>query len=180
MSRNLLETVMGAIVLLVAVIFLVFAYSAAQLKTVSGYELSAKFNRIDGIRAGGDVRISGIKVGTILSASLDPKTYQAELKLTIDNAVKLPEDSVAQITSSSLLGDNVLELVPGASDTMLQPGGTIQFTQSPTSLQSLLGQAVFSMTHPQGTGGQQSGASTGGGAAAAATPPSPSAAAAKP
>jgi phospholipid/cholesterol/gamma-HCH transport system substrate-binding protein len=164
MSRNVLETVMGAVVLLVAVIFLAFAYSAAQLKGVTGYPLSAKFNHIDGIRPGGDVRVSGIKVGTVISATLDPKTYQAIVQLSIDNSVRLPEDTVAQVTSSSLLGDNFMELVPGASDTMLRPGATIQFTQSPTSLQSLLGQVVFSVTHPQGSGGSGSGGSQGGAA----------------
>ena len=98
MNRNLLETVMGAVVIVVAVIFLVFAYHSAEIRSVSGYSLSAKFDHIDGIRDGADIRMSGIKVGTITGTSLDTKTFQALVKLSIDNNIKLPVDTVATIT----------------------------------------------------------------------------------
>jgi phospholipid/cholesterol/gamma-HCH transport system substrate-binding protein len=146
MNRNLLETVMGAVVIVVAVIFLVFAYHSAELRTTAGYPLSAKFDHIDGIREGADIRLSGIKVGSIVATSLDPKTFQAVVKLSIDDEIKLPVDTIATITQNGLLGDQYMSLVPGASDQMIASGGELSYTQSAPSLMSLFGQAVFSMS----------------------------------
>jgi len=116
MNRNLLETVMGAVVIVVAVIFLVFAYHSAEIRSVSGYPLTAKFDHIDGVHEGADVRMSGIKVGSITSTTLDTKTFQAIVKLSIDNSIKLPVDTVATVTQNGLLGDQYMSLVPGNSD----------------------------------------------------------------
>lgn len=146
MNRNLLETVMGAVVIVVAVIFLVFAYHSAEIRSVSGYTLSAKFDHIDGVHEGADIRMSGIKVGTIVSTSLDTKTFQAVLKLSIDNTIKLPVDTIATITQNGLLGDPFMSLVPGNSDKTVPPGGELAYTQSAPSLMALFGQAVFSMS----------------------------------
>jgi len=146
MNRNVLETVMGAVVLVVALIFLAFAYSSAGIRTVSGYTVTAKFDHIDGIKTGSDVRISGIKVGTVTAATLDPKTFQADVRMTIDAAYPLPVDTIAVIASPSLLGDNVMMLTPGNDDKTIPPGGAIAQTQSPTSLQSLMAQAMFSLS----------------------------------
>jgi phospholipid/cholesterol/gamma-HCH transport system substrate-binding protein len=151
MSRNAIETVMGALVLVVAGLFLFFAYSTSQVRATSGYEVTAAFDRVDGIREGGDVRISGIKVGSIVSQSLDPKTFLAMVRLSIDPQVKLPTDTVAQIASSGLLGDKYLSLVPGGADETIPPGGRIQFTQPAISLESLIGQYIFS-SQQQGQG----------------------------
>ncbi|HVJ55432.1 MAG TPA: outer membrane lipid asymmetry maintenance protein MlaD [Aliidongia sp.] len=148
MNRNIVETVMGAVVLIIAGVFLVFAYRSAQINTVSGYEVTATFNHAEGIHTGGDVRISGIKVGTILSETLDPKTFQANVRMSIDNAIKLPSDTVAMITASGLLGDNFMALVPGADDDHpIPPNGKIVHAQSPTSIMDLFSQAAFSMTN---------------------------------
>ncbi len=143
---------LGAVVLAIAVVFGFFAYSSAQFRTVGGYEITARFDRVEGTQAGGDVRISGIKVGTILSQELDPKTFQAVLHLNIQDSIKLPVDTVASITSAGLLGEKFLSLEPGADDKTIDPGGQIRFTQPPISLESLLGQAVFSL---QGGGNKQ-------------------------
>lgn len=166
MNRNVIETVMGAVVLVIAALFLVFAYSTAQVHAVSGYNVLAKFSKIDGIRAGGDVRVSGIKVGSIVAEGLDPKTYEAEVTLSIDPAVKLPTDSVASIVSSGLLGDKYIAILPGAADEMIKPGGRINFTQAPVSLEDMIGQYIFSQ------GGQQKkeGGAPAGGAAPGAAP----------
>ena len=83
MTRNLLETVLGAVVLIVAIGFLAFAYSSSQVKESGGYELIARFNKIDGLEQGSDVKISGIKVGTVLDQILDPETYRAEVRFSV-------------------------------------------------------------------------------------------------
>jgi len=148
MSGNVIETVMGAVVLVVAALFLFFAYTTSQVRAVAGYEVSAQFDRVDGIHDGGDVRIAGVKVGTITTQTLDPKTFLAVVHMTINPAYKLPEDTVAEISSSGLLGDKFLELVPGGSDKTIPPGGHIKFTQSSVSLENLLGQVCLLYTSP--------------------------------
>jgi phospholipid/cholesterol/gamma-HCH transport system substrate-binding protein len=105
MSGNVIETVMGAVVLVVAALFLFFAYTTSQVRAVAGYEVSAQFDRVDGIHDGGDVRIAGVKVGTITTQTLDPKSFLAVVHMTINPAYKLPDDTVAESSSSGLLGD---------------------------------------------------------------------------
>jgi len=149
MSRNLIETVLGAVVLVVAALFLFFAYTTSQVRAVAGYQVTAEFDRIDGIRDGSDVRIAGVKVGSILEERLDPKTFLATVRLSIDPAYKLPDDTVAEIISAGLLGDRFMALVPGGSEQMIPPGGRIKFTQSPVSLENLIGQMIFSQPGAQ-------------------------------
>src|SRR5215469_7352846 len=84
MTGNMIETVMGAVVLAVAAFFLFFAYTTSQVRAVQGYQVTAQFDSVAGIRDGSDVRIAGVKVGSILSETLDPKTFLADLHLSID------------------------------------------------------------------------------------------------
>lgn len=143
MGRNLVETVMGAVVLAVAALFIVFAYKTAGLRTTDGYTLIGKFDRIDGLNEGSDVRLSGIKVGTVIKQELDPKTYLAVVTMSIRTDVKLPTDSSAQIASDGLLGDKYLSLSPGAEEEMLKPGEEIRHTQGAVDLVALVGRLIF-------------------------------------
>jgi phospholipid/cholesterol/gamma-HCH transport system substrate-binding protein len=146
MGRNLVETLMGAVVLLVAGLFLAFAYSTTRVQVTRGYELSAKFDRIDGLRVGSDVRLSGIRVGSVVDARLEPNTYLAIIRLSLDSSVRLPVDTVAEVASDGLLGGNFVALVPGGDDQIIPPGGEIRQTQSPVNLVHLLGRIIFSAT----------------------------------
>lgn len=161
MSRNAVETVMGALVLVVAALFLFFAYTTSQVSSVHGYEVMAKFSNAGGLKNGGDVRISGIKVGSITNETLDPKTFQAIVQMSIDPSIKLSTDSVAQITSSGLLGDNFVSIEPGNEDDLIPAGGTITRTQAAMSLENLIGQVIYNQA--QGAGGAK-GPAAGGGA----------------
>jgi len=156
MSRNVIETVMGAVVLLVAALFLVFAYSSSNLRPGGGYEVIARFNTVEGVGAGTDVRMSGIKVGSVVDERLDPETYLAELRLNVDESVRLPVDTVAKIQSDGLLGGSYVALEPGAEEEMLPDGGEIRFTQDPVNLTDLLGRFVFT-GGGESSGGQPSG-----------------------
>jgi phospholipid/cholesterol/gamma-HCH transport system substrate-binding protein len=158
MGRNLVETLVGAAVLGVAVFFLVFAYSKAGPKAVKGYTLTGKFDRVDGLVEGSDVRLSGIKIGTITQQTLDPETYLAVVTMSIKPAVKLPRDSSAQVASDGLLGDKYLSLQAGGDDEMLKPGGEIEHTQGSVDLLSLVGRFMFSQT---GQKGEKDGAKNG-------------------
>ena len=144
MQRNMLETVVGAIVLLTAVAFVSLAYEAANIRGTDGYELEAEFGATGGLSVGDDVRISGIKVGRISRQELDPVTYAARIVMSLDERIRIPADSSARITAASLLGGNYLELIPGADEDMMQPGEVIYDTRDPVSLTDLLGKAVFS------------------------------------
>ena len=152
MRRNLIETILGAVVLVVAAFFLAFAYSNASLRKVQGTDYVAKFNRIDGINPGGDVKMSGIKVGSITSVSIDPQTYVAVVHLSVDPKVQLPTDTSAEIASEGLLGGKYLSLVPGADDKKIPPGGEIRFTQGPINLEEMIGQLIFSNQAGKGDG----------------------------
>ena len=144
MQRNMLETVIGAIVILTAVAFVSLAYEAANIRGTDGYELEAEFGATGGLSVGDDVRISGIKVGRISRQELDPVTYAARIVMSLDERIRIPADSSARITAASLLGGNYLELIPGADEDMMQPGEVIYDTRDPVSLTDLLGKAVFS------------------------------------
>ena len=144
MQRNMLEPVMGAIVLLTAVGFVSLAYEAANIHGTGGYELEAEFGATGGLSVGDDVRISGIKVGRISRQELDPVTYAARIVMSLDERIRIPADSSARITAASLLGGNYLELIPGADEDMMQPGEVIYDTRDPVSLTDLLSKAVFS------------------------------------
>ena len=146
MRRNLIETVMGAVVLVVAALFIVFAYSKAEIGTVDGYTIKAKFDRVDGIRPGTDVRMSGIKVGTVTSSELDPKTYLAVVRMSIRTKVKIPEDTSIAVSADGLLGDKFLALSPGGAEDMLPAGGEIMTTQGSIDLMNIIGQLIFSQT----------------------------------
>lgn len=161
MKRSVLETALGAIVILVAIFFLMFSINTAKVGKVSGYELNARFSGIGGLAVGDDVLISGVKVGNINAVTLDPETYLAKVTMNIRNDVKVPTDTAALISSESLLGGRYLALEPGADDEMLSAGGMVEFTQAPQNLEQLLGQFIFSM---QGNGDDKQ-ADAGGGAA---------------
>ncbi len=147
MQRNMVETILGAAVLIVAAAFLFyFTRSVGATGGADGYPITAAFSKIDGVDAGTPVRISGITVGKVTSLELNPETYQAVATLHINNDVKLPRDTAAVITSAGLLDGKFMTLEPGADDEVLEPGDAIEYTQSTLSLEQLLGQVVFSLT----------------------------------
>ncbi len=143
MRNNIAESILGAIVLIISAGILMFAYSSSRSKVHQGYDLIARFDRIDGILVGNDVRLSGIKIGNIKKLILDPKTYMAVATLTIDDKIKLPSDTLAEIISESLLGNKYMALVPGGNEDILKPGDEITHTQSSVNLESLIGQMIF-------------------------------------
>lgn len=146
MGRNLIETVMGAVVLAVAGFFLAFAYSHADLKQVSGYGVTAQFASIGGLDDGADVRINGIKVGTVAKHELDPATYNAVVRLTILPEIRLPKDTVASIASEGLLGGKFLKLEPGRSSERIAEGGAITKTKDFKSIEEMVGELIFLAT----------------------------------
>src|SRR5262245_14865517 len=139
MHRNVIETIMGGVVLIVAVVFLVFAYSSSSGGTVSGYLLTARFNNVSGINPGTDVRLSGIKVGSVIDTTLDiSNNYTALVTLSMRDNVQLPADTSVRVWSDGLLSASYLDLLPGAEERMLKDGERITVTQDPVNLLDLI------------------------------------------
>ncbi|MEE2759818.1 MAG: MlaD family protein [Pseudomonadota bacterium] len=146
MGRNFAETVMGAVVLLVAAGFLYIFATTARVTAVEGYDVTAIFTDTGGLQAGNDVRISGITVGSVKSNNLDAETFEAVVTLSINPDVKVPKDTVAAITSAGLIGGNYVRLKPGASKEFLKGGGVIEKSEDFQSLERQVGEIIFLAT----------------------------------
>lgn len=168
-QRNVAEILAGAVVLLVAGGFLTYAVGHSGRSVTSGYPLHAAFDNISGLSVGSDVRIGGVKVGSVTDQHINPENYLAEVTLSISNAIKVPKDSSLEVTSDGLLGGKYLALSPGGDMATLPPGGAITITQSSISIESLLGRFIFSAGNLASSmnqqGGQTQGGQTQGGAA---------------
>ncbi len=139
MAENTSEVIAGAAVLAAAVGFLVYAgQTSGSGGGGDSYDLTASFRAVDGISVGTDVRLAGVKVGTITDLQLNPQTFYADAVVAIDQAIVLPDDSAILVSSEGLLGGNYIEIVPGGSLDTLAPGAEIEDTQGSVSLVTLL------------------------------------------
>ena len=145
MRSNIFETFIGAIVIILAVSFLFYSFSITDNNTEGVYNINATFNRIDGIQIGSDVRLSGIKIGSVSKSSLNQTSYEAQLVLIIDNSIKIPDDSSAKITMDGLLGSNYISIEPGGSEIYLSENDYLLYTQGSVDLIGLVGEALFSV-----------------------------------
>jgi phospholipid/cholesterol/gamma-HCH transport system substrate-binding protein len=143
-ANNYFEVIVGTFVLGCAAFFLFSSLKSAKVSGIGGYHLIAKFENIDGLTSGSDVKISGVKIGTVENQFLDEKDFRATLKITIDPNVKLPTDSSAKVLSEGLLGSKYLSITPGGDEEVLKEGEEIQFTQSSVNFEDLLGKFIFS------------------------------------
>jgi phospholipid/cholesterol/gamma-HCH transport system substrate-binding protein len=138
-GNSVAETVIGAVVIAAAAGFVVYASQVSgRQATGDAYSLTARFRSVEGIATGTDVRLAGIKVGTVTALALDPASFEAEATFTVDRSLELPEDSDVKIASEGLLGGSYLEITPGASEFALSEGDEILNTQSSVSLLNLL------------------------------------------
>lgn len=144
MKNSTVETLIGAGVIAIAVAFFIFAYTATGGKgATSGYRLTAEFDNAEGINVGTDVRMAGIKVGTVVAQSLNHDNFQAVITMTIDPALKLAEDTTAKVTAEGLLGAKFIALEAGGAEEKLADGGMISYTQGAVDIWSLISQAMF-------------------------------------
>jgi phospholipid/cholesterol/gamma-HCH transport system substrate-binding protein len=137
------ETVLGAAVLVAAGAFLTYALGHTGGSGVrGGYELVARFGEAGSLASGADVRVAGVKVGSVSRIELEPKTYLAKAVLVVDPALQLPTDSTAKITADGLLGGSHVSISPGGATESLAPGGEFQNTQGAVDLFGLIGQMM--------------------------------------
>ncbi len=139
MAENTSEIIVGGAVLALAAGFMIYAGQVTGFARQSdNYSLHASFRSVEGIAVGTDVRLAGVKIGSVSGLNLNPQTYRAETTVTIPKDIQIPDDSSISIASEGLLGGNFVEIVPGGSLTYFKPGAEIEDTQGAVSLISLL------------------------------------------
>lgn len=138
-QNNLTETLIGAAVVAAAALILLFVWMGKGTGGASGYALNVRLAKADGLGVGTEVRLSGIKVGSVTDLTLDPNTYLVTVHMSIDAGVQVPADSSILVTSAGLLGGAYLSITPGGDDKMLAAGGTIENAQGSIDLMSLIG-----------------------------------------
>ncbi|MGR3759726.1 outer membrane lipid asymmetry maintenance protein MlaD [Roseobacteraceae bacterium NS-SX3] len=139
MSHNTTEVLAGGIVLAAAAAFALYAGQVAGLsRGGEGYELTASFRSLEGVTVGTDVRLAGVKIGTVTGVELNPETFRADTRFSVQNGIEVPDDSAVVISSEGLLGGNFVEVMPGGSPFALEPGDEVIDTQGAVSLISLL------------------------------------------
>lgn len=157
--ENAGEAIVGLLVVILAAVFILFAWNhTGGGGHADGYKVTALFPNASGVNVGTDVRVAGLKVGSVTGQKLDPQSFQVAVTLALDPAVKLPADSSAAITSEGLLGSTFVALTPGGSEQPLKNGDTITDTQGAMDLMALIGQFINKPAAP--TGSDQGAAST--------------------
>ena len=147
MNKKPVETIMGLVVLAVAAFFMLFAYKVSDLQVVKGYEIKARFIKVGGLNTGADVRINGIKVGTVTSQTINPEDYMVDVTLSIKPNISLPKDSAVIITGDGLMGDKFVKIAPGKSAEKLTQGSTAENTKDAKSLEDMVGEIIFMVTN---------------------------------
>ena len=139
MKNNPIETAVGALVIAAAMGFLFYASNVVGLSgPTDTYEIKASFRSAEGVSLGTDVRMAGVKIGSVTGMRLSPTTYRAEVSVAIMDGIEIPDDSAIAVTSEGLLGGNFIEIIPGASEFAVESGGEIEDTQGSVSLITLL------------------------------------------
>ena len=142
MRKKPVETIMGLVVLTIALLFLGFAYRVSDLQVVKGYTLTAEFMKV----GGSDVRINGIKVGTVIDQKLKNEDYTVDVVLSIASNIKLPKDSTVAIVSDGLMGNKFVKIEPGKSKQYLKDGDSFSKTKDFKTLEDMVGEIIFMVT----------------------------------
>ena len=147
-NKKSFEAIIGGLILLLCSLFFSHIVKSNQTIKQERYKdiLYAKFNNIEGIKVGSEVKIAGIRVGLVESMKLDTNTFQAQLKLNVIDNLNIPDDSVISVASSGLLGGKFLNIKPGVSDIFLTNGASFSNTQSSLNLEDLVGKVVASFS----------------------------------
>jgi phospholipid/cholesterol/gamma-HCH transport system substrate-binding protein len=146
MKHRLFETILGAIIIASAFFVVIYAYQTTQNTVKDSYLLYAKFQSTDGIIEGADVKIGGVKIGRVKDLYIEQGSFLSVLKLQINNEIKLPAGAQVSIASAGLLGKAFVDISPELADdkkAILKDGDNLINTRSATSLEDLLGRAIF-------------------------------------
>lgn len=154
-SSTMIETLVGAAVIAIAAGFFAYASKTAGVGggVARGYKVIAEFDNAEGVNVGTDVRLAGVKIGTVTGQSLNTENYMARVEMTLDPSVSLSDDTAAKVTSEGLLGGKFIAMDPGGSETKLADGSVMTLTQGAVDIWSLISQAMFEKNKPADGGG---------------------------
>ncbi len=143
MERTRVNVAVGLFVLIGV---LALGYLSIQLGRVSflggsGYEVTADFPSVGGLKPGSTVEIAGVEIGRVEAINL--VEYQARVTLRINSGVKLQEDSIASIKTKGLIGEKYLRISPGGSEKIIPPKGRIREIEAPVDFEELLSKYIF-------------------------------------
>lgn len=149
-SSTAFETLVGAAVVAIAAGFFLYASKTAGVggNVSGGYKVIAEFDNAEGVNVGTDVRLAGVKIGTVTGQSLNTENYMARVEMALDPSVSLSDDTAAKITSEGLLGGKFIALDPGGSDVKLADGSVMTMTQGAVDIWGLISQAMFDKNKP--------------------------------
>ncbi len=150
MKSNAIETIVGFTVIIIAMVFLGFAYNkgGSNLRgDNNGYLVQAAFQNAEGIVEGSDIRLAGIRIGVVESLHLDKNTFLALISLRIDPDIKLPKDSQAAVATNGLLGNKFISITPGSLEENLVDNDEIKYTQSAINIEALISKLMYSFTN---------------------------------
>ena len=146
MRQNVIETIIGFIIIVTAGWFFAYAYNTNRMNNdMDGYIVTARFQNAEGISIGSDIMTAGIKIGEVWDMTLDRNTFFAVMQLKINKGIQIPKDSQAAVVSSGFLGGKFIAIAPGASDDI------IKFTQSSVNIEALIGKFMYSFGSGSGS-----------------------------
>jgi len=147
-NTRLVETLVGVFVAAGIAALFMLAMKVSNLNAFSsddGYEISAQFENIGGLKVLSAVSVGGVRIGRVASIEFDQQDYEAVVTMTIDPKYnRLPTDTSASIFTSGLLGEQYIGFEPGGEEEFLQAGDSISLTQSAVVLEQVIGQFMFS------------------------------------
>jgi len=136
------EIIAGIFLTLLLGGILMFVHSRSRVQqSTQQFVLNGYFSKADGLMNGADVRVGGIKVGSVTHQSLNGG-YAVKVQMSFDKAIDLPLDSSASIETDGLLGSKHIEIVPGGDEEMLVSGDDISYTQDAMILSELMDMAL--------------------------------------
>lgn len=163
MSRTTLDLWVGLFVLIGAAALMFLALKVGNLSAASfseSYQIEARFQNIGGLKPRAPVKVAGVVVGRVTDISYDSQRFEALVKMAINSRYSFPRDTIGEILTSGLLGEQYVGLEPGGAEQNLKPGDTLKLTQSAVVLEKLIGQFLFSKAadgsqqNPETTTGQ--------------------------
>ena len=149
MKHGALEIITGAVILAVAIGYFLFMWLRVDPPQVEdSYELQARFIDIGGLRKGADVRIRGVRVGTVKAVKLDGETFEALVIADVERRIRLPTDTIASVGSNGLTGDKYLRLKPGKRRQTLGDGGSFERIEDYQSIEDQVSRIIFLAASP--------------------------------
>ena len=139
------EMLVGIFLLIgiIAITFLALRIGDFQLLNNQQYIIKAEFTSASGLKKGAHVEIAGVSVGKVTNIIFNPETYLAEVHIAIENSIQIPDDSIASIRTSGIIGDKFLKISPGGSDNIIGPNMIILETEPSINLEELISKYIF-------------------------------------